>query len=350
MTRHKRALPLLLLALIGSLVLSCQSAPTRVDIGMTVHSRGADAAEVERQFDIMATMGVKWVRVDIGWAFIEHERGRFDWTYTDKVVSEASANGMTVLAVLATTPAWARSSAAGHSGRTSFYRPASVPDFATFARIAAKRYALMGVHSWEIWNEPNSGRFWPPRPDADEYGALFQAAAEEVRSVDSKATLLIGGLSPRYDLSPTEISPVDYLEQLYSNGTAQRADAIAAHPYSFPAMPADDDQRMIGGFKDLPALHAVMERHGDDRKKIWITEFGAPTGTGPYAVSEDDQAAAILQAHEEFERWRWAGPLIYYELVNGGTDLAETEQNFGVLRVDLSPKPAAVVLMHTASS
>jgi hypothetical protein len=37
-------------------------------------------------------------------------------------------------------------------------------------------------------------------------------------------------------------------------------------------------------------------------------------------------------------------------LVNGGTDLAETEQNFGVLRVDLSPKPAAVVLMHTASS
>ena len=93
-----------------------------------------------------------------------------------------------------------------------------------------------------------------------------------------------------------------------------------------------------------------MDRHGDGRKKIWITEFGAPTGTGPNAVSEARSGKGLLQAREQLERWDWAGPLIYYELVDGGTDPTDIEENFGVLRDDLSPKPAAVALMDTASS
>ncbi|KUI43262.1 beta-galactosidase [Mycobacterium sp. IS-1590] len=347
--RRRKVLRLLSLAVTGFMVLSCQSSPKPVQIGMTVHSRGADAANIERQFDIMTDMNVKWVRVDIGWAWIETERGQFDWAYTDKVVSEATAHGMNVLAVLATTPAWARSSVPGHSGISAYSRPVRLSSLADFARIAAERYAPRGVHSWEIWNEPNMRKFWPPRPDAGEYGALFRAIAEVIRSVDPAATLLIGGLSPRYDLSPTETSPVDYLEQLYRNGSAQLADAVAAHPYSFPAMPMESPQRMIGGFKDLPALYDVMAKHGDGRKKIWITEFGAPTGTGQYAVSENDQAASIVQAREQLERWDWSGPLIYYELVDGGTDLNEPEENFGVLRDNLEPKPAAIALMRAAS-
>jgi hypothetical protein len=92
-----------------------------------------------------------------------------------------------------------------------------------------------------------------------------------------------------------------------------------------------------------------MESHGDGRKKIWITEFGAPTGSGPYAVSDEAQATAVLQARRQVQKWDWAGPLIYYELVDGGTDPTDVEQNFGVLRVDLSPKPAADALMHLFS-
>jgi hypothetical protein len=349
----KRLARALSICLVGGLALACQaSAPgKRTDIGMTVHYRDADAASIERQFDLMAGMHVKWVRVDLDWAWMEKEQGQIEWAYPDKVVEEAKDRGMNVLCVLASTPAWARTSAPGNSATTPYSRPTQLSDLGNFVRTAAQRYSSRGVHNWEVWNEPNIKLFWPPQPDAQEYGNLFRVVATAIRGVDPQATILTGGLSPRYDLAPTEVAPTDYLAQLYENGTAQLADAVAIHPYSFPAMPMSTSQRnIIGSFKDLPSLHALMESHADAKKKIWITEYGAPTGTGPNSVSEKEQAAALLQARDQFGRWDWSGPLIYYELVDGGSNAAENGENFGVLHQDLAPKPAADALMNSPSS
>lgn len=337
---------LLLLVLIAFAALSCHASPPKVEIGMTVHLRDADAASLKRQFDLMADMNVTWVRMDIDWSAVETERGQFDWTNPDKIFDEAVAHGMSVLAVLAFSPPWARPSATGPDSTISHSRPDQLSDYADFATVAAERYVSRGLRSWEIWNEPNSNKFWPPHPDANEYGGLFRVAATAIRRVDPKATVLIGGLAPRYDGPDAGISPTAYLEQLYGNGAAQLADGITVHPYSFPALPTDTSPtEIVGGFKDLPALHDVTDRHGDGHKKIWITEFGAPTGTGPNAVSEENQSKTLLQARQQVQDWGWAGPLIYYELVDGGTDPTEIEENFGVLREDLSLKPAAVALI-----
>jgi hypothetical protein len=326
--------------------LSCQRPEPAAPIGMTLHPRGADAATLGREFDLMAEMGMTWVRMDVDWSVVEAQQSRLDWTTTDAIVDLAAARGMKVLGVIAFSPAWSRASGTGAEPTTDQYaRPDQLTSYANFARVVAERYTPRGVHSWEIWNEPNTAKFWPPQPDANEYGNLFRAAADAIRGVDPGATLLIGGLGPQFEVPGREVAPADYLERLYDSGAAQLADGVAAHPYTFPALPMDDNQRTVGGFKDLPALHTVMERHGDGGKKIWITEFGAPTGTHPTAMSEDAQAAALQQARDQVSHWDWAGPLIYYELVDGGTDPADTEQNFGVLRADLAPKPAAKALM-----
>lgn len=315
---------------------------------MTLHLRGADSASLQRQFELMAEMDVTWVRVDVDWSAIESTQGQYDWTSSDMIIDEAAAHRMNVLAVVAYSPAWAVTG--GQSAGNSHSRPERLSDYAGFARTAVERYAARGVHHWEIWNEPNTSNFWPPHPDAAEYGRLFRAAADAIRGVDPRATLLIGGISPRWEGPSADAAPATYLEELYGDGAAQLADGIAAHPYNFPSFPMDRFQRTTGGFSELPALHGVMEKHGDGSKKIWITEFGAPTGLGPHAVSERDQAATFLRARQQVGRWNWAGPLIYYELVDGGTDPMDIEQNFGVLRHDYSPKLAAVALMDTAAA
>ncbi|MGV0773088.1 cellulase family glycosylhydrolase [Mycobacterium syngnathidarum] len=337
---------LLLLILFGSTVSACQSTH-RVEIGMNLHYRGGGAATVKRQFDLMTKMNVAWVRVDLDWSATEPERGEFDWEASDLIVDEAVARRINVLVVLAYTPDWARSSAADGSEPISHFRPVDLSNYANFARTAVQRYAPRGVRDWEIWNEPNSRKFWPPRPDADEYGVLFQEVRSAIRGIDPKANLLIGGLTPSSDKS--DVSATDYLEQLYRNGAAQLADAVAVHPYSDPVLPIMGE-RPDDGFKDMAALHAVMDHNGDAGKKIWITELGAATGTSPTAVSDEDQAAALEWARLQVQRWDWTGPLIYYELVDGGTDLDDIEQNYGVLRVDLSPKPAALELMNNTGS
>lgn len=314
-------------------------------IGMTLHLRGADAATVKREFDLMATMNVTWVRIDIDWSAVEPRRGKLQWEQTDLLVQEAVAHNMNVLVMLGFTPAWAQPADAKSLSDPRHSRPKDLAAFANFAKLAAERYTPLGVRSWEIWNEPNTAKFWPTRPDANEYGSLFRAAATSIRGVDPRATLLIGGLGPQYDTPGAEIPPAVYLEQLYSNGAAQLADGIAVHPYSYPHLPMDPDQRQIGGFVDLPELQAVMAAHGDGNKQVWITEFGAPTGTSVNAVSEAQQAAILLAARDQVASWNWAGPLMYYELVDGGTDPSDGEQNFGVLRADLSLKAAAQALI-----
>ncbi len=318
-------------------------------IGMTLHLRGADAATVKKEFDLMAEMGVTWVRIDIDWSAVQPTKRGLNWAPTDLLVNEAIAHQMNVLVMLGYTPSWARSTATQSLTDPTHARPTDLAEFAKFAQLAAQRYAPLGVSSWEVWNEPNTAKFWPTMPDADEYGRLFRAAATAIRGVDPRATLLIGGLSPQYDGAMTETPPVTYLEQLYANGTAQLADAIAVHPYSYPYLPMDPVQPQEGGFYDLPALQAVMASHGDGNKQVWITEYGAPTGTSVNAVTEDQQAAIMLQARDQVALWNWAGPLIYYELVDGGTNPADGEQNFGVLRADLSLKAAARALINAAT-
>ena len=342
---------LMSLVLLALTALACQpsvSANRNAEIGMTLHRRGSDHASLKRQFDLMVAMNVSWVRMDIDWASIETERGQLDWSTPDMIASEAADHGIHVLAVFAFSPAWAAAPATSHSSTTRHSRPGEMADYARFAQLAAERYAPRGVHTWEIWNEPNSDKFWPPLPNPDEYAALFRVAAQTIRGVDPQATLLIGGLAPEPDPPNIGLTPMRYLDRLYSNGAAQLADGIAVHPYSFPSLPNDPDQQPEGGFKELADLHKLMEKHGDGQTKIWITEFGAPTGKGPDAVSDQMQAAILLQARHQAEEWEWAGPLIYYELVDGGTDPTDIEQNFGVLRENLTLKASALALMGTA--
>lgn len=348
--RNRRLGVLLTLVVLGCATLSCQGSerPARpVDIGMTLHLRGADAQTVKREFELMAAMGVAWVRMDVDWSVVEAEPGQLNWTQPDTIVSAAAEHGMQVLATLAYSPAWVAPPTTDDPAHANHFRPADMAAYGSFARLAAERYLPRGVRVWEVWNEPNTGQFWPPVPEPGEYGRLFRVAAEQIRRVDPEATVLIGGLAPQFDSPSVATTPATYLEQLYLDGAAHIADGVAAHPYSFPALPSEGTGQVSGGFKDLPALHAVMDDHGDGDKKIWITEFGAPTGTSPQAVTQQRQATILLHARRQVGRWDWAGPLIYYELVDGGTDPVDKEQNFGVLRQDLTAKVAALALMSS---
>lgn len=338
-------------AIVGILAVAiataCPPARAAVDhtsVGMGVHMMFDGPAEVDEQFDLMSRMRVQIVRVDFDWSAIEELRGQYDWAYTDMMVDEASSRGMRILALLTYTPGWARP-----SGTTSHAAPTRATDFADFAKIAAARYSSRGVRTWEVWNEPNSSDYWQPRPDIDRYGVLFRTAAAAIRDMDSDATLITGGLTRGTDTGDgRRISQATFLKGMYRNGAAKSANAIGVHPYSFPHFPSPgtSNDRIVGAFADLPTLHALMREEGDADKLLWATEFGAATGTAADAVSERDQADSLLDARRLARLWDWMGPLIFYELRDSGTDVADLEQNFGVLRHDLSTKQSARALMN----
>jgi hypothetical protein len=303
-------------------------------------------SDLSRDLDLMSSVGARWLRLDFDWASIEDQRGHYDWANLDRVVAAARSRGLQILALPSYSPVWARP-----VGTTSHYPPADPTAFAAFAGAAAARYAAVGVHAFEIWNEPNLSMFWSPRPDPSAYARLLVAAAAAVHAADPSATVLSGGLAPATDAADgSEIRPATFLGALYAAGAGPSFDAVAVHPYSFPALPTDVSTASWNTFQALPRLHDLMAAHGDAGKRLWATEVGAPTGNAAISVSEDLQSRIVTSAVAATRGWSWAGPVFLYSVRDSGADPADPEQNFGLLRVDFRPKAAWSALQQLLST
>lgn len=292
-------------------------------------------ADLARHMDLMKASGARWVRLGVVWSVIEQKKGVYDWGTSDRVIAAARSRGLSVLAIITYAPSWA-------SGSTNDKVPPRNPDdISGIAAAATARYAPQGVHAWEVWNEPNISGAWAPKPDAQRYAQVLMATSKAIRSVDASATIVSGGLSPAGDQADgATIAPLTFLKSVYAAGAGSSFTAVGMHPYSFPAMPMQKGTEDWNSFIRLPLLHDLMAQHGDVAKKIWFTEFGAPTGTSPQSISADAQSAGIQQAFDQLQLWPWAGPLFYYSIKDSGTNLTDREQNFGLVRNDFSAKPA----------
>jgi polysaccharide biosynthesis protein PslG len=151
--------------------------------------------------------------------------------------------------------------------------PVNLPAFAAFASAAATRYSSRGVTSWEIWNEPNTPKFWYPRVNAATYARLLEVTYPAIKQADPNATVITGGLTSSAGVGG--IDPSSYIAGLYAAGGRPYFDALGAHPYSYPALPSAPQ---LTGWTQMLRIHDIAVSQGDADKKIWITEIGATTG------------------------------------------------------------------------
>jgi hypothetical protein len=288
----------------------------------------------------MAASGAKWVRISFQWSSVQSGGpNSYNWAILDRGVNAARARGMHVLANPAYTPTWAQP-----AGATSDkFPPADPTTYANFVAAAVARYAPLGVKDWEIWNEPNTPQFWQPLPDPVAYVTLLRTTYSAVKRVDPTAVVLTGGTAPAgatLDAMSSDgrsYSPYRWLRLLYENGAGASFDAVATHPYaSFPYSPATS----WGNTMQMPAMYDLMRSWGDGAKKLWGTEMGYPTGAGSGAVDEATQATYIRDYLTVWSRWGFVGPLFLYQLRDRGTNVADVEDNFGIVRRDFSKKPA----------
>jgi hypothetical protein len=285
-----------------------------------------------------ARAGARWVRIDINWAQVQ-SRGPhgFFWRQLNRAVARARACGMDVLGTIIYAPAWAQRS---HGAGT---RPPKPRLYARFAAAAARHFRHRGIRAFEIWNEPNTQTFWQPRPSPGAYTRMLRLADRAIKRVDPPATVVSGGLAPAGN-TRTTVNARRFLKAMYRHGAKHHFDALGYHPYSWPAFPGT---RVPGNawFQmrgTSTSLRSIMRSHGDGHKKIWGTEFGAPTWGPPGSsfVSLDQQARIIERAYRLWAGYRWAGPLFTYQGRDLGYQSNTNENFFGLLKFDGTPKPA----------
>jgi hypothetical protein len=271
----------------------------------------------------MKSMGMTTVRVDADWSGGEPSQGTFNWSTLDRIMASVQQAGLTADLVIDGCPPWA--AAAGATGQ--FAQPASPSQFAAWAAAVAARYGSMGADYFEVWNEPNISEFWSPTPNPAAYTADLVAAYAAIKAADPSSLVISAGLSPAADTS-SSIDPVTFLGDMYADGAQGSFDAVGDHPYTFPADPDTDSQGAWGEMDQTsPSLRSLMTAHGDGAKKIWITEFGAPT--------EAEQTTELTQAITFAKNTSWIGAFYIYtwsDQFGGG--------GFGLLDSNGNPKPA----------
>jgi len=314
----------------------------RVGFAVGNNMVGLSDSELAGQLNGMATLGVKWIRHDLQWNIIQPSNSTsYNWSPYDRLVSAASQRNINILFILAYTPDWARRSDA--SG-TMFSAPANNDQFAAFAKAAAGHYAQMGIHNYEVWNEPNLVGFWRPAPNIAAYTDLLKKTYTAVKQGDPIATVVSGGLSPAAN-SAGNIDPRDFVSGMYANGVKGYFDALGHHPYSYPSLPSTYGSWSAWSqiSQTTPNIRGIMTNNGDSAKPIWGTEFGAPSaGSASWSPnnSESLQAKIIDSAWGDMQNKPWLQKLFIYSYKDIGTSTSTIENFFGVMRYNGTTKPA----------
>ena len=284
----------------------------------------------------IASMGATWVRFDFPWHDMEPSHGSYNTGAWDNAVAAANTAGLNILGIIDYTPDWAN----GSVGK--FYPPTSASDYANFCTYLVNRYASLGVHTWEIWNEPNGGTFWLPGANPTAYTSLLSAAYTAIKAADSSATVITGGTATVGD-SGTQQNCRTWLTNLYAAGAKNYFDAVGCHPYVYPNNPGLAAGDNWGQMQDsTPSLRSIMVANGDTAKKIWLTEFGYTTDTAANAsLTESGQASYLTAEYTLQAGYAWAGPLFWYTYQDDPVeDPANPENWFGLVRSDGSHKSA----------
>ena len=316
---------------------------------------GISPADIDRSVASMAAAGVKWVRANQSWSGGEPDaKGTLNtgWlAQIDYAVNAARAAGIQVLMPISDgVPYWASADPAKFTDGTGthwnkYWHPTNNADYADFARAMVDRYKPLGVHTYEVWNEPNLAHFWPSGVSAADYASLLIAAYPVIKAADPAATVLMGGLSK---------NDYTYLDQLYAAGARNYFDAVAVHPYVGNSDPTacwnqgGTTKLAVDAFCGIDEVHNTMVANGDSAKKIWLTEFGWSTYTGAYGVSEATQADFLTKALDKIRTsYPFVQAAFWYNFRNNywsNNDPSDYEADLGLLRVDFTAKPAYAAL------
>ena len=243
-----------------------------------------DSSARTRQSSLRAQAGagVHTLRQTFDWARIERTRGEYSLAEYDRLVLDAARARIRVLPVLFNPPRF-HSSRPARRGRRGVYPPRRNSDMADFAASLARRYGAGGtlwkehpelagraVRSWQVWNEPNLRVYWASGVSPSRYVRLLAAVGTAIERVDPGAEIVTAGLPQ--SLLRGSMSFERYVAGMYRAGGRAAFDSLAVHPY------ARTHRGAVGAAR---LARRLMNRRGDRRAGIWITEVGWASGGPP---------------------------------------------------------------------
>lgn len=250
--------------------------------GVNVRSATLTEADVRN----IAKAGFKYVRMDLWWTNVEYFKGRFNFSFWDKVMKWTQANGLRVNFVL-------------NAGNIHYTATSMTPPQSTAAQRAFVQYAVSSVNRykgrgvlWEILNEPDGSSL-----TAEQYAELAHRVSQGIRRLAPDEWILGPSIS-----SISNPKALAYLQTCLEKGLLKDVDAVSVHPYNWNA-----PETMLRAFD---GLRAMLAKHGGRGTPILATEWGYPASGLPAALPPSpyqEGGVNLLPESDAFTSWTWKG-------------------------------------------
>jgi hypothetical protein len=298
-----------------------QDSPVCVDSATAWFARNRPDDQA-RFASLAALAGVNWIRDRLTWRELEPKPGQFTKATTtyDSAAAIQASYGLKVLQVFHSTPDWAwNTELDGEHPSGRFAR--DLRDVYQFCKAMAERFKGR-VLAWEPWNEANISTFGGHT--VDEMCSFQKAAYLGFKAGDPTVTVCWNV----YTTAPTP----QHTQGLLDNEEWSYFDTYNIHTYDW----AHDYERLW-----TPALQAACG------KPIWVTE--ADRGlkfVGPEPWCELSREDEIRKAHyiaQSYASSLYAGSVRHFYFILGNY-YENNGVQFGLLRKDMTPRPAYVAL------
>jgi polysaccharide biosynthesis protein PslG len=310
--------------------------------GVNIGAVGAMPVSVaDREVSRARALHAEIVRVGIPWSILEAQgQGQLEpkaVAYTDRLMADAAADKIKVIALVDSTPCWASSApasilgrcVAGRFGKANTWPPSQPASYATFVAFLARRYGP-SLAAIEVWNEPdqaNEAYFAGPNK-AQRYAALLRAAYPAIKQADPSVPVLAGSLVG-YDGV--------FLKALYAAGIKGYYDGLAVHFYTLT-------------LASLRQFRQAQLSDGD-QTPLWLDEFGWSSCWPQYKIQQEQacvtprvQAQNITNLFKSLARTPYIAADLIYELQGS------KQENFGMLNEKGARKPAFEALARVLAS
>lgn len=192
--------------------------------GIGMEKLDRDAYDPEEVYDHVARLGVKWVRIQSGWAKTEKQKGIYDHSWLDAIVDNLVRRDLTPwICFCYGNPLYDERAKkiCGGVGCPPIGSEESLKAWLAYCREVAARYKGK-VEYYEIWNEPEW--LWGGKTDPEGYTEFCKVTARAVKEGNDGAKIIVGSVA--------SIDP-GYMLTCLNKGIGEVADALSYHAYTY---------------------------------------------------------------------------------------------------------------------
>ncbi|MDP1383050.1 cellulase family glycosylhydrolase [Priestia megaterium] len=286
-------------------------------LGISVHFSGNPI-----DLDMVDDAGFKIVREDLFWHTVEKEPGKYDFKKQgyDLLTDSLIEKGIRPYYVLDYSNEL-------YESKREIMTKKGQDAFIKYVDAASSRYKNKGI-IWEIWNEPNLTDFWETQPNYKEYSKLVKRASKTIKKNDPSGIVVAPALA---GITPDSL---EWLEEIFKEGTLGYIDALSVHPYR-----GRNPETVV---KDYKPVRVLINKYTDKEIPIISGEWGYSNTKGWYGKSITEQQQADYLVRMYLINLLYDVPIsVIYGWKNDGIDPKNKEHNFGIRRYDVNiPKPA----------